>query len=328
MRKRVIIVGGGMSGLLTAYTMQKYKDVDVTVIEHREVGGHFLYGGYKYVRRTDEFISMLHDLECVFSTYSVNGGILLRGDVLRYPADFSDLDNSDIERIRQEYWEKTRKTIPGKHTAKAFADPFSYRTVRAVRADFQDVIEKLEDRIDIRHCAFIKQEDKSIFTTSGRMHFDYLVFTIPLNAMKDRVQYYVPNAITTKMSVVEVLPRRDPYYRFDYVYTPFTPENHVHRISSNGHTYFAEISGDIDETKVYSDLNFLFDGGWSPVSGKKDLRGHLMPIDATPDFPPWIATVGRYAQWSPRLTIDAAMDEAIRIGGEWFGEQEFNDEIY
>ena len=122
------------------------------------------------------------------------------------------------------------------------------------------------------------------------------------------------------MSVVEILPRNDPYYRFDYVYTPYTPENHVHRISSNGHSYFAEISGDVDQTKIYSDLNFLFPGGWSLVSGKENLRGHLMPTDAHPDWPEYIRPVGRYAQWLPKMTVDAAFAEAIRVGQDWFDD--------
>jgi len=316
--KKVIIVGGGFSGLLSAFAMSKHRDVDVTILEHKDVGGHFLYGGYKYVRRSDSFASMLHDLGCVYSTYPVNGGILLKDEVIRYPADFYDLDKPYIAQIRTHYWEKTRKTCPGKHIPKAFADPFSYRTQRAIRPDFEDVIDRLKPRFNIMKAAFVSQADNICYTTSGPIEFDHMIFTIPLNAIKDRVDFYVPSALSTKLSIIEVLPLKDPYYRFDYIYTPYTPENHVHRISSNGHTYFAEVSGFVDETKIYSDLNWLFKGGWSYIGGKEKLRGHLMPMDAHPDWPENIRPVGRYAQWLPKLTMDQALDEAIQIGQEWF----------
>jgi hypothetical protein len=104
------------------------------------------------------------------------------------------------------------------------------------------------------------------------------------------------------------------------VYTPYTPENLVHRISPSEGGYSVEMNGEWgDETsgKLRNELNFLFGNAWALNNVKKGLPGHLLPLGEAPEWPGNVRPLGRFAAWDPRMTTDKTLSAAIATARKW-----------
>ena len=326
MKRKVVIVGGGVSGLVCAYAFRKYKDIEITILEPATLGGEFLTGGLKYIHRTDSMVSMFTDLGLVFSNYAVRGGIMLRGDVHKYPDVFSGMPQGESERIQADHYRKTRRTEPGDYARKAMNDPASTKPRKALRTDFADMVKALEKSF-IKNGGVIRRErlkeigKNVIWVESGKIiKYDHMVLTIPLWVIHRAVNdlWYVPQGVAMKLNVVVIVPRKDTYSRWDYIYTPYTPANAIHRFSPDGFAYSCEINGELDQVDMVSDLNFIFKGGWWIKYIREGLKGHLLPLDNKVDWPSNVATLGRFAKWDSRATLDVALEDAKKLGRRWF----------
>ncbi len=316
--KKVVIAGGGISGLACNYVFSQYRNVDVKVLEPVQPGGEFLAGGLKYIHRTDEVVSMFTDLGMVFSNYSVRGGIMLRGKVEQYPKCFEGMDRAEAHRIQADHYRKTRLSEPGKHSRRAMNDPASVKPRRALRCDFESMITALAARAVIVPTGLQKVGVKILYLADGSiLPYDYLVLTIPLWVIRRCVDWYVPHGVAMRLNVINVQPRKDRYARWDYVYTPYTPENTIHRFSVHGSGYAMEANGDLDHNKLHGDLNFIFSGGWWIGNIKAGLKGHLLPLDQEAQWPDNVAPLGRFAKWDSRATMDVVLADSIGLAERW-----------
>lgn len=324
MRKRALIIGGGVSGLLCAYAFKKYRNVETVILEPGKVGGEFLSGGLKYIHRTDEMLSMFKDIDMACSDYVVKGGIYLREKVEPYPKVMAELEKDEAERIQSDHYRKTRRAEPGGESRKAMNDPASVKPRAALRTNFDIMVDRLAQSAkangDIIEAGVTAITNTMLFTTEfNSIRYDYLVSTVPLWVMKRIAPWKTPHGIAMNLNVIDVSPKKDEYSRWDYVYTPYTPANAVHRISPNEEGYSVEVNGELDELKLAEDLNFLFKGGWYIKSIQSRLKGHLLPLEGNIDWPDNVAPLGRFAKWDSRATMDVTLKEAEMLGRKWFG---------
>jgi len=319
MKPRVVLIGGGMSGLIASYVFRRLQ-AEVLVIESGALGGEFLAGGLKYIHHTIGMINLFDELGVVYSDYAISGGIMLRGGVHPYPKYLHSLPGSEAARIRADHYRKTRRTeADAESAATAMNDPAAAKPRKAIRAHFPEVITKLAGGLMVMKTAVTGIRGGALQTASGvSVPYDYCVVTIPLWAVRRMADFYVPEGVAMKLNVIQVHPLRDRYVQWDYVYTPYTPADAVHRFSPSGSGYSVEINGQLDVPRMHSDLNFIFQDGWAIDQVTEGLKGHLLPLEVEPEWPNNIAPLGRFATWNSRSTMDVVLEDAIDLAERWF----------
>lgn len=328
--KRIFVIGGGITGLVCANVFKKY-GADVVVYEQNTLGGEFLTGGLRYIHHTIAMEKFMEDMEQIWTDYRIKGGILLKGKVEKYPSYLSEMPKDEAYRIRCDHFKKTRLMMPGDFGAQGMNDPSSTKPSTALRCDFESFIKNMASRVKVVKAGLIKIiGNKAFFNNSTVGNFDYIVLTIPLWVVNGIVDFEIPDAVAMKLNIAIVngakilysksdgsTALRDPYLGWDYIYTPYTPSDCIHRISYSDDGYAVEFNGDYDGERLYSDLNFLFKDGWEMVRIRKNLRGHLLPLDGKLKLPENMALLGRFAAWEPRMTVDVVLDKSIELSKRW-----------
>lgn len=329
----MLIVGGGISGLIASWVFTQCRGLSVQVIEPGKPGGDFMAGGLKYIHKTDEMEELLRDIGVQYADYSVQGGILLHGKVEPHPGCFRGMDKDRALRIQHDHYRKTRKLEPDAFAARSMNDPEANGPRRALRCDMQRVLKELIQRAPLVKASVIAIEPHKLVVADGtgekHIGYDYLLTSLPLWVTRKMAWFgqSLPEGLAVKLNLVMVEPpqRGDDYAQWDYVYTPYTPEGLIHRISPNDGGYTLEFNGDwpaadgSDETsvKITNELNFLFPHGWALTKTLKGLNGHLLPLAAKPNWPVNIRPVGRFAQWDPRVTSDVVLNTCLKLADEW-----------
>ncbi len=334
--KRMLIVGGGISGLIASWVFTQVRGLTVAVIEPGKPGGDFMAGGLKYIHKTDEMEEMLRDLGIQYANYSVQGGILLHGKVEPHPGCFRGMDKERALRIQHDHYRKTRKLEPDAFAARSMNDPEANGPRRALRCDMARVLRELIQRAPIIKAGAVAIEPHKLIindgTQDGPLPYDYLLTTLPLWVTK-RMAWFgdeLPVGMAVKLNLLMVEPpqRGDAYAQWDYVYTPYTPENLIHRISPRDGGYTLEFNGDWPKDlppgdpdpvseRITSELNFLFKDGWALSDTKRGLNGHLLPLANRIDWPQNVRPIGRFAQWDPRATSDVVLSTCLKLADEW-----------
>lgn len=320
--KKVVIIGGGISGLICAWTLSKH--ADVTVLEKGELGGEFLAGGLKYIHRTERVERMFDAMDVPWSGFMVKGGILLRGTVETYPGYLQTIEKKSAQRIQNDHFRKTRRTEPGDFGRNAMNDPAASKPKKAIRCDFSELVSNLASSVRVLKTQALQIGDGLIVCSDEKkmltIDYDYLVVTAPLWVVKRMTTWDIPDCAAMELNIAIVTPRVDEFSSWDYVYTPYTPANCVHRLSPDGGDYAVEANGQLDHLDLASDLNFLFGGGWALKSLRTGLKGHLLPLEHQPKHPDNVALMGRFACWEPRMTVDVTLDKSVELSKRWFGE--------
>jgi hypothetical protein len=151
--------------------------------------------------------------------------------------------------------------------------------------------------------------------------YDKLVTTLPLWITRHQADFYVPEGVAIRLNLVQVSPKRQTFARWDYVYTPYTPANAIHRLSPSDGGYTVEANGDWDKIQhaILDDLGFLFPDGFAVERSIPNLKGHLLPLGEKPAWPDNIAPLGRFAKWDPRATTDITLRDASALAQRWWG---------
>lgn len=322
--KKVAIIGGGVSGLIASWVFHQC-GAQVRLFEPGKKGAGFFSGGLKYFVRTDEMVRLVNDLGLAFSVQVVRGGILLHGQVEQFPACFRTMEESRAQRIRDDHYRKTRGLEPGIHAVKSMNDPFSTAR-KALSCDLAEFVRRLADyRVSSHVNEMVYGVDhvaKALLLKSGaRFTYDYLVVTTPLWVTRKIAKFPLPEAMAVKLNVVDLdTMGKDTFARWDYVYTPYTPENLVHRVSPSEGGYSVEFNGDWGADtplRLQGDLNFLFGNAWALNNVAKGLPGHLLPLGEAPTWPADVQPLGRFAAWDSRMTTDRTLSAAIELARKW-----------
>lgn len=329
MKLRVGVVGGGPAGLIAAFVC-RLSGAAVKWFEPGKPGGNFTGGGLKYFHDTEAMRSLFALLDIEHSTYTAKGGILLRGEVLEWPRGLKGTDSAELARIREDHYRKTRRTEPTSADAKTAMNDAEADRRAALRCDPELFVRQLVRAIESHQVpasvARIRDDGERVVVTArdgAEQHFDRVITTAPLWASRQMVVgAAIPECMAARLNVALVDPRGDRYSRWDYVYTPYTPANLVHRLHPKDGQIEVEFNGDWVEERtnleLTDELNFLFPAGWGlagPVV--RGLPGHLLPLDSEPVFPERIRPLGRFAQWNPRATVDVVLDEALALARAW-----------
>lgn len=338
--KRMVIVGGGISGLIASWVFTQVRGLSVTVVEPGKPGGDFMSGGLKYIHKTDEMEELLRDLGVSYANYSVQGGILLHGKVEPHPGCFKGMEKDRALRIQHDHYRKTRKLEPDAFAARSMNDPEANGPRRALRCDMARVLRELIQRAPITKAGAVAIEPHKLIVNNGTedspLPYDYLLTTLPLWVTKKMAWFgeELPIGMAVKLNLLMVEPpqKGDDYAQWDYVYTPYTPENLIHRISPRDGGYTLEFNGDWPapspeavapdqirqvNDRITSELNFLFKDGWALSDAKKGLNGHLLPLPNRIDWPQNVRAIGRFAQWDPRATSDVVLATCLKLAAEW-----------
>ncbi len=322
MDERVVIVGGGVSGLVASYVFGQ-RGQRAVILEPEAPGGDFLLGGLKYIHHTKPMEAMFGDLGLSWSGYKLKGGILLRGAVEPYPRCFKTMEAPEAQRIQADHFRKTRRTEPGSFGSKAMNDPAAAKGPRsAIRCDFRAMISELAKRANIFKTALqrIDSAHNRVLLSSGKwIGYSRLILTIPLWIIRSVADFYVPQGMAMGLNLVQVMPRRDTYARWDYVYTPYTPADAVHRFSPRGSGYSCEVNGDWakQEHHAQDDLAFIFEDGFLIEGFKAGVKGHLLELQEQAEWPSNVVPLGRFAEWDPRATTDTTLERAHALAEGW-----------
>lgn len=318
---RVVILGGGISGLIAHHVFQRHrggKPANLKLVEPGKVGGEFTSGGLKYIHRTDGMVRLIGRMGLPFSSYRLHGGILLRGKVQPYPQALQKMAPEEALRVQQDHYVKTRKTQSGSFGRKAMNDPTSSQARHAIRTDFESLVEKLARGVAIVPEAALEVNNHRVRLSGGNwLDYDVLIATIPLWILRRICSWYLPEGFAMKLNIAWAVPERDVYAAWDFVYTPYTPSDYIHRFSPAGLGYMVEANGELDHLKLESDLQFIFQEGYYIKHVRAEMKGHLLPMNGQAQWPENVAPLGRFAQWDPRATMDTVLDGAEALAKRW-----------
>jgi hypothetical protein len=320
--KKVIIVGSDIYGMIANYILVK-NGLKPFVVDENLMGGDFLSGGFKYVKNCSPILRMFNELDLAYSDYSARGGILLRGGVKQYPNYLTELPLRISSKIKQDYYRKTRKAEPGRYFMSSMNESAS-SFYRAVRCDFADLVFELSSFIDLYSSGVEKIDSKDnvlILRDGNCIKYDYLILTIPLWEIKEIVDenFYIPSVEAMARNLITVSPVIDKFVRWDYIFTPYTPSDAIHIISSDGCDLTAEANGGWSkiEKNVLEDLAYIFSDGYYIKKIEKGLKGHLMQNKCKSVLPNNVALIGKYSQWSQSMTIDKTFSSMGKILDRW-----------
>jgi hypothetical protein len=330
MKPNVVILGGGITGLICAYAFSRYS-VNIKIIEPGIIGGDILTNEFKYIEDTNSVKKMFRDLELAYSGYSIRGGILLRGEVIKYPDQFKKLTRGEKERVYLDYYRKTRLKEPSnKDLRMAMSEPPKGKPKSALRTDSRLFIDCLFEHISDRGHRVIRDYIeaiglRNIILKRSTIPYDYLVLTIPLWEVKKLAYWNVPDSVAMATNVLMVVAKYGGNVQWEYVYTPYTPGNAVHRFTTfGGAVYAVEVNGVLNPRMidVCSDLNFLFKDVWYIQEIHERTSGHLLPLVMDEDekiyWPDNVVPLGTFTEWDSNCTLDMVLDKAKKIGRRWF----------
>lgn len=338
--EKVVIVGGGVSGLVANYVFKLY-DQEPIVLEPGKPGGEFNLGGLKYIHYTKHITDMFDHYRLPWSDYRVRGGIVLRGEVHDYPKCLRGMSKAEALRVQEDHFRKTRRTEPGRFGTKAMNDPAAKSSRRAVRCNFEGWINAMaEDAVlkDVGAKRIESKQNRVVLSDDSVLEYDRLIVTLPLWITRRIADFDVPEGLAMNLNLLMVYPFEDNYARWDYVYTPYTPHDAIHRFSEKHGGYSVEVNGNWDESleaRTFSDLNYLFNKGYKcrmkqdkdgelirdangkPIVDVARAKGHLLELDWKPEWPGNVYPLGRFAQWDPRQTTDVTLERAHTLAESW-----------
>jgi len=286
---KVGINGGDITGLVVARIMREAGHV-VRVFEPGQPGRSALIPRFKYLERSKEVSGLLDRLGVAYGEYALDSGIMLHGQIVPVRRNMT-------ESVQHAYWSKTRLVSAPAGEVKGVTDPEVGPKRHAITVDWADIRIPL-----IRHVTIEPKRTEEAF--------DLLIETGPLWESPFVAAYVDAMAVTLNLVLVKSV--RDPFLRWDLVYTPFTPADCIHRVYHYADGYVCEFSGAMNEDRLASDLNFLFPHGYY-VAEIQQTHGHLLPLAAEPDWPANVHPIGRLSQWDESVTITRVIQEATAL---------------
>lgn len=328
MKKNLVIIGGGISGLLCSYVFKDREDFNVKIIETDDIGGEFLASGMRYVGaiddeedevKTDPIMIMLDDLGLAYTTYLVKGGVFLKNTIHAFPEDFKKFKKEHMDRIKVDFYRKSRLIEPGLKAKNAMSDPANFRHKKAIKFNSRDLVKELAKKANIVKAHAHALTDRHVICSRKIMvPYDYLVLTVPLWEIKRLAWWEVHDADVVKMNTAFVMTDNQRFCQWDYVYTPYTPSDCVYKVISAGCGYIVESSGKFKEGSFHSDLEFLFDGEWKVENKLLGLKGYMINVpEKKTIWPLNIAPLGRFATWDSNATVDVTLDKAKVLLRRW-----------
>jgi hypothetical protein len=267
-------------------------------------------------------IQTLKKLSIAYSTYRINSGILLQGEVHPYPRIFRQLGKTRTQIIRTALWAKTRLIQATPYPWQS-VDYDSSTTKVGVQFQWAEFVEEIYGKHSVAiGNSFTIRTDRIAYTNGAQAPFDLCLVTLPLWTCQDLVEWHLPHASAVALNTAiidsnQVPGARDLMSGWDSVWTPYTPDNVVHRVFQIGDEYHVQFSGHWREGEVHpgllGDLNYLFPSGWAPTGAYRGGPGYLCPLSEKPLWPKTVVPLGRLARWDSRATFAQTIDEVVKL---------------
>lgn len=274
------------------------------------------------IDETSALKKTLEQLGIAYSTYRINSGILLQGEVQPYPRVFRQLGKLRTQVIRTALWAKTRLINATPYPWQS-VDYDSSATKTGVQYEWAEFIEEIYGTRSVAiSSSFAIRSDRIVYSNGAQLPFDLCLVTLPLWTCQDLVEWHLPHASAVALNTAiidanQVPGERDLMAGWDSVWTPYTPDNVVHRVFQIGDEYHVQFSGHWQEGEVYpallGDLNYLFPSGWAPTGAHRGDPGYLCPLSEKALWPKTVVPLGRLAKWDSRATFAQTIDEVSKI---------------
>lgn len=298
---RIGVIGGDVDGLVAARLLAD-RGHEVSVFETEGLGLRFQLPTFKYLEDTTEVKRLLDRLDLPYGGYPIQAGLLINGNVV--PCRKYLLKNPDhANRIHFDYYRKTRLAFPVSISSKGIDDPECGPSRKAISCDYTDFVRQVTKGFRVLRQQVKKVLANVITTKESEFECDRVVVCDPLWKVQGLFAVDVPDAMAVKSNVIQVEVIRDRFLKWDFVYTPYTPGQRIHRVYHNDDGYACQFSGELDEDGLQSDLNFLFPDGWHIEKDPTIIPGHLLPLPCQVKWPDKVIPVGKYARWDPKATL-------------------------
>lgn len=341
MSKRVVILGGGMSGIVALWAL---RDLDPLLIEATgRLGGSFGDGGLKLLRATPSVETMLADLGVPHERYTPRGGLLALGIVEPHPQWFREQTAATRDSLQDWHWAKTRQGArerdplrDGLARTTCMDDPMGNGPQQALKYSQAilgaNVLGHFAGRLmmDWRVTSILDGWLCVDSTFGGKKReeqvpFDFLVITLPLwisyRLAKTTLGYRLPERRPTTLVILDAyantVQTEEKLSRWDYIYTPTLHAVHRIVVGQNSRTAQLEVASHHPVGNVLSDLQTLRAYGFDLIQEKMSATpGHVVPNwgeDERPKVPDNVLLLGRYAEWEPRALTHTSLERVL----EW-----------
>lgn len=329
-----VILGGGIAGILAAYTL---RDLKPKLLEASgKLGGNFTAGGLKYLHGTYAMEQLLLELKIPFD-HHVPEGRIHTGDAIHPHPQWLRQAPAELARgIQYEHWMKTRGTYVGFNDT-CMNDPLGEHHV-ALRCDHGLLLQRLIEECKLAGVEMflgvgVVQVDRDGRDRNGvhgkqgadyqvTWNYDQLITTLPLGVMHKLSPWAnLPDAHTTQLGILDVDDsKRAGNPPWDYMYTPRAPR--ITRITSTTDGFQLEFplnsidsrnylgSEAIHELLVDEASSMISDAALTSVGAIRTIPGHLQPLSFAPIFPGNWLPLGRFAEWDARATADKVLAKA------------------
>lgn len=328
---KITILGGGIAGLLAAHAFREFKPLLLEAAP--TLGGNFLAGGLKYLRRTEHLVDLLDNfIDLPWKPYKPVGLLYSNGQWHEHPKWLAQVGENQRKAMQEVHWVRTRGSVQG-FRGDCMNDPLGNGGDVAMKCDHAELIRRLGSlarahghvRTDIKVTA-INERSVSIDGCPDLAH-DLLIPTIPLAALAKLAPWaMLPSPQATKLDVA-ICQVSDQTPSWDYMYTP--TERWITRVTwPEVGVMHAEIPGHLSPLSNLDARNEL----WDIVSPFVDalhvetirrIPGHLCSIEGREPGMEWAINwpsnwrpLGRYTQWEPRATSERVLDTAMRYRAE------------
>lgn len=316
--KKIVIIGGGIAGLMCAHVLKKSRNASVVLLEPNEIGGNYNIPGLKTIRQTKQIEELFKELNILYSNYIIDGAVFTGKKLLQFPLKNKVVGKSVIDKIKTDFYIKTRKLQPPKKFYRHFDDQCAIGIKKSVKCDYDELIKKLSNGIAIKKESCVSIGDNVVITNRGRiLRYDHLVSTIPLWSLKKICDWDIPDSKAMNLTVSIVDVNRDKYSLHDFIYTPYTPKNCIHKMSITGCDYAVESNGVFKEKNLHKDLDYLFPDGWKIKKMYHNLSGYMFQLDKKPILPDNVALVGKFSQWDGSVAADSILNTALSLYDQW-----------
>lgn len=284
----IVISGCDLIGLIVAQILME-NGHNVCVVDNTYPGSSIELPTFKYLENTEDVKTLLDKLGTMYCEYSIMCGIMINGDVVVCKKNLS-------ESVQYSYWAKTRLILPSERKVIGVTDLEATSSKSAIYFEWETLLKPLKNNIVVK--------------AKPDISYDLHIATLPL------WKYKIPgssDAMCVDLNLVPVNTIKEPYIKWDIVYTPFTPGETIHRLYHNNDGYICEFSGVKNEESLASDLNFLFPEGWCLNGDIKTTYGHFLPIPTDPEWPKGVIPIGKFSKWNESITITQVIKDTLQI---------------
>lgn len=313
---RVVVIGVGLEGLIVSWVFRQHPHIEVWTIGRAPVGGHIEpRESIPHPMHSTSLAALLRELRVPASSFFPKNGILLRDKIHDYPHALKVMVPSERNRVFHDLRLKARLE-PKKPNGE-----LKQRTDRRLRLDVPDLTAALmrgsANRI-VTIDDWALEPGALYFGKKQKIAYDFAVLTESLSFARSRVWFQVPDARAHARHTALVVPRNTRRYApWDAVLTPYTPGMAIHQIAMSGHGFEATINGELHETRMLSDLNFLFADGYDLRSVHSNDGGTLQQLPRSVRWPDHVAALGAHAEWREGATLDQVVDGAYDLMRRW-----------